>query len=452
MDFLYLLIFLEIFIQVSPTAAVTTLNVQWNGNGNGKAPQPVRFYKPDSQGGHLVTETLPIDFVVTSTELHGKVGTYFRLDNEDEETVKFALELNGTWPSTGLKLKVQLIRDGSTMWCGDIKMWDHEATVKGVHGRKEPYNPQSGQWMQGDIIRKVDECGKECGGTRFGTRIIGGQVSDDLIPYHVGLLRNYGSFSTSPFCGGTIICPHFILTAGHCIQKRGKAEYEWGDVKPGTYRHGTRYEPDQIKVVAKERDVKDYCDQATLHLVESIHVHPKLIFTKYIVEYDFAILKLRNRIDLGVASKAKAAHLPSNAEIRFPRYTKMVTSGWGDFVGYGKGAMSDLLKHASVEICTRGDSGRPPCNRCPNLSYSPSEMCVKSNEGTGACSGDSGGPLTWNDGRKTILIGVASYIGKIGYKASCASQSYAQTPTVYAKVTSALGWINHITGGCNNNI
>jgi len=269
-----------------------------------------------------------------------------------------------------------------------------------------------------------------CGVPNVDNRIVGGKTTEDIIPWQVALVRpNYPEY---PFCGGTIICPRFILTAAHCLR----------------YVRSTKH----IEVLAREHDLEDDNDHATIHQVRSIHIHPS--YHRGILRFDFAILDLQNHIDLGIDSKAKAACLPDPKHINFEKHTEMVISGWGAVDYYGSGNTADQLKHATVEICSSEEYTTRPCSSCPARQYNPSKICLKSHTGESACSGDSGGPLTWldEDTSRVVVIGVASYIGDVNGKSSCASINPNQTPTVYGRVTSALKWIEQLTGDCNKNL
>ncbi len=76
----------------------------------------------------------------------------------------------------------------------------------------------------------------------------------------------------------------------------------------------------------------------------------------------------------------------------------------------------------------------------------PENICIATEQGSGTCNGDSGGPLNWQPngqgavgpGTQYVQIGVTSY----GPNNGCESGK----PTAYARVTSFLGWISDVTG------
>ena len=83
-------------------------------------------------------------------------------------------------------------------------------------------------------------------------RIVGGEEADpNSIPWQAALVRRGG---TTPFCGGTIICPRYVMTAAHC-----------------TGRGASR-----TQVIAGEHDLDQdmSTDRATRHNIARIINHP----------------------------------------------------------------------------------------------------------------------------------------------------------------------------------
>ena len=83
-------------------------------------------------------------------------------------------------------------------------------------------------------------------------RIVGGnEANPNSIPWQAALVRRGG---TTPFCGGTIICPRYVMTAAHC-----------------TGRGASR-----IQVIAGEHDLDQdmSTDRATRHNIARIINHP----------------------------------------------------------------------------------------------------------------------------------------------------------------------------------
>ena len=137
------------------------------------------------------------------------------------------------------------------------------------------------------------------------SRIVGGAEADpNSIPWQVALVTP----NQEVFCGGTIICSKYILTAAHCTVEDFA-------------------EPGSFEVVAGEHDTLDHSDQATRHSVKAIHDHPNYVTATK--GFDYSILELDTPIDLSASSKARAACLPDKEDTQFDYDTKFVVSGWG---------------------------------------------------------------------------------------------------------------------------
>jgi len=230
-------------------------------------------------------------------------------------------------------------------------------------------------------------------------RIVGGEeVEPHSIPWQVYL----GDVN----CGGTIICPRFVMTAAHCIDQEVAKE-----------------------VYVGLHNVKDDLNEDRLHEVKKIYKHPK--YEDF--NYDFAILELTHPINM--SSDAKAIFLPNGKE-KFNSESLFLTSGWG-LTSFG-GDPSDTLLSVTVPWVPRG-----VCKDAyPSLT--PQMMCAGDIENgkIDTCTGDSGGPLTWLD-PKTDQVKLC---GVVSFGSGCA---LPYKPGVYADVANQLDWIKKVTKNCN---
>ena len=152
------------------------------------------------------------------------------------------------------------------------------------------------------------------------TRIGNGEITKDIIPWQVAIVKKFpwmNGFKKSPECGGTIICPRFVITAAHCVHELDPVPgYEF-DPMPSYLR------PDLIQVLAEEHDWTNDYDNATTHRVKHIHIHEN--YNRAWLNYDYAIMELEDPIDLSSASNARAACLPNPEDIHFNKvdFTKL---------------------------------------------------------------------------------------------------------------------------------
>lgn len=206
-------------------------------------------------------------------------------------------------------------------------------------------------------------------------------------------------------CGGTLIAPRVVLTAGHCVTALG------GEVDPT--RAG--------RVILGRRDLRTAAGET--HAVVRIVRHPYYNDDRLL--YDLALLELAEP-----AAAPPLALAPQHSRLREGQSAAIV--GWGSTTDGGR--RSPVLRTARVQLvsnrrCTRAYRG---------LHVSSLMLCAASRRGTrDVCDGDSGGPLVLPAaGRQRRLLGVASF----GYAAGCAARRY---PTNFAWVTSPLirSWV-----------
>ncbi|CAI9743293.1 serine protease 44-like [Octopus vulgaris] len=83
----------------------------------------------------------------------------------------------------------------------------------------ETSNRQPGVSNCSDYLPSPERCGTRPSGSQRNYRIIGGfEVRRNSWPWQVAILTR----SKKQYCGGTLISPQWVLTAAHCIRKRGK--------------------------------------------------------------------------------------------------------------------------------------------------------------------------------------------------------------------------------------
>merc|ERR1719450_832946 len=276
-------------------------------------------------------------------------------------------------------------------------------------------------WMERnckDTCKKcpeTPELPKVCGVTPQ-NRIVGGiQAEPNSIPWQGALILKEGS---RPFCGGTIICARFIMTAAHCMT----------------------IPAEDFVVLAGEHDLMVNMDFATSHEVEKINNHPEYNSRPW--DYDFSILKLKDSIALTGDSKARAVCLPEGGDTSFSAGTEFVVSGWGTLSQ--SGMQPDQLHFVSVPWITDA-----VCQNAYNdINIITDRMICAGdidNGGIDSCQGDSGGPLTWIDSNTDTV----KLIGVVSWGIGCAS---AGRPGVYAELTSVLPWIKEMVGSCSNGL
>jgi len=257
-------------------------------------------------------------------------------------------------------------------------------------------------------INSSDEPGKHL------SKIVGGEkVEPHSIPWQVflGFNRSAADFT---FCGGTIICPRFVMSAAQCTA-------------PGS----------SYKIYIGVHRVPADFTEDNLHVVKKAHVHPKNGAPN---NYDYAIMELMNPIS--ITAYAKAIFLPDGSE-KYNDKSLFLTSGWGATISPDKNS-SDTLLSVTVPFVPHGVC-KDIYSQFSRL-LTPQEMCAGDIENgkIDACIGDGGGPLAWLDPKtdQVKLSGVVSF----GSESGCDKPG---VPGVYADVINQLEWIKEVTGNCN---
>jgi len=236
------------------------------------------------------------------------------------------------------------------------------------------------------------------------TKIVGGTDAGlGDAPWQVALTRGTGSnIFGLQFCGGTLINSDWVLTAAHCTEGQGACDiYVYLGLLELTNAGAASFSP-----------------------VQKIIEHPNYSG----LNYDFALLRMRNGFNLPTISNVAPACLPSAST---PSNVNVLISGWG--TTSSGGSKSNSLQKATVTMHTTSY-----CQTAYGGSWTNPSNCASIDGQKDTCQGDSGGPLVYLNGGRAEVHGVTS----CGF--GCASSGY---PGVYADVPSVKSWIISNTGG-----
>ena len=242
-------------------------------------------------------------------------------------------------------------------------------------------------------------------------RIVNGTVNDrqaNPTPWYVLLQirTEHAGYS----CGGTVIDPHWVLTAAHCA-RLGDVARSTLTVNPRTGTSGTRYH------------------------WRSVTIHP-----------NFRLSTLNNDVALiRTWRKLPAVPMPFGAIAAAPTAgTDLTLYGFG-LTNPAGNKLSKYLRTAHLIDLTGPTS--PSCGvyplAIPGMYRPHTMMCAggaSSNPDSGACKGDSGSGLI--DARdpyvKPTVVGIVSWgLGR------CSKRS---RPTVFTRVSTFAAWITGVSG------
>jgi secreted trypsin-like serine protease len=234
--------------------------------------------------------------------------------------------------------------------------------------------------------------------------IIGGvPAADGAFPSLAYILDAHGKYVYQ--CTGTVVAPSLILTAGHCAE----------NIKSGAVFKASGY-----RVVTGTVD--PMLPDPHVSTVVGVIVYPGLI--RRVDDGDAALLVL------STPTAAPAITLDSSADNPPRAGAPAVIAGWG-LTSVKQTLLTERLRSAVTVV-----QGRKWCTANAPPFYPKREICTITapSYATGACSGDSGGPLLVQSptGGEFVQVGIAIHVY---------GQCSTRRPSVFASIRSISSWL-----------
>jgi secreted trypsin-like serine protease len=233
------------------------------------------------------------------------------------------------------------------------------------------------------------------GGSEREPRIVGGHVAPaGAYPWVVSLVAAGAEPEVGHGCGGSVIAPTMVLTAGHCV---------------------AGFTPEDFDVLVGRQRLSDDDTGQRVGVTAYAH-HPGPV--------DAALIRLAEP----VAPAPVGLATPEDAGLYAPGM-QATAVGWGTKSENG-GALADDLREVDVPIVSDSDCRR--AYRGFGAVDAPRSICAGAG-GLDTCTGDSGGPLFVRDGSGSPLqVGVTSF-GR-----GCGRPRF---PGVYVEVPAVLDFV-----------
>lgn len=221
----------------------------------------------------------------------------------------------------------------------------------------------------------------------------GDDAADGAYPWMVHLFQksdpsDHGA-SGGFVCGGFLVAPTLVVTAGHCMESVAD-----GIPAAGPLASGGPYEDFQALVGATDRS-----QPGEVIDIVATHQHPMWMIGPGFGVNDIAVVELAHP-----STKTPVRYAVPGDEALYVGGTPATVLGWGWTETLD--TLPDQLQKADVTIFDDLDcKTRPQYVALFAMDY---EICAGAVD-KDACGGDSGGPLFVDDGGEPVVVGIVSY-------------------------------------------
>ncbi|KAJ8916284.1 hypothetical protein NQ315_016425 [Exocentrus adspersus] len=227
-------------------------------------------------------------------------------------------------------------------------------------------------------------------------RINGGQEAAPHSHPYQAYIMIYLSTGSGYICGGSLISPRHVLTAGHCLVDGTEATIYLG-------AHNVN-EQESSRIIVKSHTLIPHKDYNADRISDDIGV---IVLDEDVQLNDYISV-------ISLPSKGAGSYEGDN----------VVFSGWGLLRG-GDADIPATLQEASTTVISNQQ-----CKQVYDIVID-SQICT---QGTAAsCDGDSGSPLVYGD----------TQIGVVSYSTDDCSLQY---PSAFTRISSYLDWLEENTG------